>query len=133
MKVFSQPLLAIVFGGFILCAESCLHFEEILNPSQWTDLPIHDWIAGASLVASGLIGRRDWSKGRIYQAAAWGFMSSLLLGAFVGHWEEWLLQPRDDDGWISDSAFVGILAALLVLSVCGLAGTLARQRLENRE
>ena len=127
MRVFSQPLLAILFGGFILCAETCLHLEGILNSSQWIDLPIHDWMAGASLVVSGMIGRRDWSKGRIYQAAAWGFMCSLLVGAFVGHWEEWSLQPQGD-GWISDSAFVSILAALLVLSVCGLAGTLARQR-----
>ena len=27
MRVFSQPLLAILFGGFILCAETCLHLE----------------------------------------------------------------------------------------------------------
>jgi hypothetical protein len=37
MRVFALPMLAIVFGAFILCAETCLHFESILDPAQWSD------------------------------------------------------------------------------------------------
>ena len=126
MRVFALPLLAIVFGAFILCAETCLHLESILTPSQWIDLPIHDWIAGGFLVYSGVVSRRDWSRGRLYQAAAWGFMSSLLLGAFVAHWEEWSLQPQSD-GWISERAFVVILAGLLAVSAAALVATIRKE------
>ena len=126
MRVFALPLVAIAFGAFILCAETCLHFESILDPSQWRDLPIHDWLAGGFLVFSGVISRRDWNRGRSYQAAAWGFMSSLLLGAFVAHLEEWSSQPPTD-GWVSDPAFLVILVGLLALSVGGLVGTLVKR------
>ena len=130
MRVFALPLLAIVFGTFILCSETCLHVESILDLSQWMDWPIHDWIAGGFLVFSGVISRRDWSRGRPYQAAAWGFMSSLLLGAFVAHLGEWSSQPQSHS-WISKPAFIvilAILAALLAVSAGGLVGTLNKQR-----
>ena len=127
MRVLALPIFAIVFGAFILCAETCLHVESILSPSNWSDLPIHDWIAGGLLVYSGVVSRRDWRRGQPYQAVAWGFMSSLLVGAFVAHWEEWSSQPQSD-GWISQPAFIVILAGLLALSVGALMGTLARQR-----
>ncbi|HYN09037.1 MAG TPA: hypothetical protein VES67_16760 [Vicinamibacterales bacterium] len=126
MRLFAQPMVAIVFGAFILCAETCLHVESILHPSTWIDLPIHDWVAGGFLVWSGVISRRDRVNGRPYQAAAWGFMLSLLLGAFLAHWEEWSL-PQQTDEWISEGAFVGILGGLLVLAGCGLVSTLARR------
>jgi hypothetical protein len=121
MGFFARPALAVAFGAFILCAETCLHFEEITHPASWIDLPIHDWLAGVFLVWSGLKSRRAWNWGRPYQAAAWAFMASLLLGAFVSHWEEWTI-VGSADAWAT--AFVGTLAVLLVMAVGGLVGTL---------
>jgi hypothetical protein len=124
MRVFAQPMVALTFGAFILCAETCLHLEDILHPASWVDLPWHDWLAGAFLVLSGVIGRR------LYEAAAWGFMSSLLMGAFLGHWEDWNATPQPED-WISGRAFLTILAVLLVLSICGLVATLRTDRVQS--
>ena len=31
---FTHPGLAIAFGAFILCAETCLHFESIILPAS---------------------------------------------------------------------------------------------------
>jgi hypothetical protein len=100
MTLFANPFMAIAFGAFMLCTETCFHFEDIIRPSSWIALPIHDWMAGSFLVGSGWISRRDRNRGRPYQAAAWAFTASLLLGAFVGHWKEWTLgQFRDE--WVS--------------------------------
>jgi hypothetical protein len=121
MAAVAQPFVAVVFGAFILCAETCLHLEDILHPASWVDLPWHDWLAGAFLVLSGVIRRR------LYQAAAWGFMGSLLMGAFVGHWEDWTAPPQPND-WISGRAFVTILGVLLVVSLCALVATLSADK-----
>lgn len=123
MRPFGKPRLAIVFGAFILCAETCQHVESIIHPSSWLDLPLHDWVAGAFLIVAGSISGRDWTKGRPYQAAAWGFVSSLLVAAFVAHAEDWS-QPQTDES-IPPRVFLGILGGLLALAICGLAGTLA--------
>ena len=128
MKPLAAPLLAIVFGAFILCAETCLHFEGILHPSAWTDFPIHDWFAGGMLVYGGRLSHRDWVHGRPYQAAGWGFMSSLLVAAFTAHWEDWSLSPSSADEWFSPRAFVIVLAALAALALGALASTLTTRR-----
>ena len=39
-------MLAIVFGAFILCAETCQHYEGIVHPSSWLDLPLHELLFG---------------------------------------------------------------------------------------
>jgi hypothetical protein len=127
MRIFAQPMLAIAFGAFILCAETCDHIDAILHPSHWYDLPLYDWSAGVFLIGAGLIGRRDPANGQPYQAAAWGFMVSLLASAFLTHWEEWSRQPTTD-GWVSAGAFVGIIAAVLMIGLCGLVGTLVTRR-----
>jgi len=54
-------------------------------------------------------------------------MSSLLVGAFVAHWEDWGLDPSSADEWLSPQAFVIILAALAALALCALASTLTRR------
>ena len=125
MPIFARSIVAVVFGAFILCAESCLHFGDIIGPSAWTDLPLHDWFAGAFLIYGGVAFRRDPLRGRAVQAAAWGFMCSLLAAAFLAHWEEWRAQIGPSDEWISAGAFVAILTALLIVSVLGLFSTLA--------
>jgi len=55
-------------------------------------------------------------------------MASLLVGAFLAHWEEWTLhtEPASDD-WISERSFLGILAALMAVALGGLASTIARK------
>ena len=31
MGVFAKPAIAIAFGAFMFCAETCLHSEDLLN------------------------------------------------------------------------------------------------------
>ena len=124
MRALAHPTVALVFGAFMLCAETCLHLEDILHPGSWLDLPWHDWLAGALLVWSGL------NRRRLYQAAAWGFMTSLLMAAFLGHWRDWTAPPQPDE-WISSRAFLAILAVLLVLSLCSLVATLTTDRIQS--
>jgi hypothetical protein len=125
MAVFAHPIVAIIFGAFIVCAETCQHFGDIVGPSVWTDLPLNDWFAGAFLVYGGAALRRNPARGRAVQAAAWGFMCSLLAAAFVAHWEEWRTQNTPSDDWIPAGAFIAILSVLLIVSVLGLSSTLA--------
>ena len=118
---FARPVFAIAFGGFILCAETCLHLEEILHSPAWLDLPIYDWLAGLFLVLSGIAGRLR------YRIAAWSFMCSLLTGAFLEHLAGWSAPPQADE-WISGRAFISVLGVLIMLSMCGVAATLANDR-----
>lgn len=127
LLVFSQPALAIFFGAFILCAETCLHFESIVGPESFLDLPWHDWVAGAMLLHAGIVRRRDPARGQVYLAAAWGFMTSLLGGAVVAHAEELSVRPSPEE-WIPVQVFFGILIALLLVSGAALVATI-RQRL----
>jgi hypothetical protein len=123
MSILAAPMFAVAFGAFLLCAETCLHFQTIMNPSHWTDLPVHDWLAGGLLVYGGVLARREWSTNRVYQVAGWAFMSSLLVAAFVAHWEEWARQPQHNE-WISQGGFIGILAVLMALAFGALVSTL---------
>jgi hypothetical protein len=120
--------LAILFGVFILCAETCLHFDGMIHPSDWTDFPLHDWFAGGLLIYGGWRARKDWGQGRSYQAAGWGFMASLLVAAFYAHGEDWSLNASSADDWISPRAFVVVLAGLAALALTALASTLATRR-----
>jgi hypothetical protein len=127
MTAFARPTFAIAFGAFILCAETCLHLADIFHPSSWIDFPIHDWIAGGFLVWSGSKSRHDWTGGRAMQAAAWGFMVSLLAGAFVAHWES-SSTPAESDAWMSERVFVVMLGSLVVVSGSALVSTLLPSR-----
>lgn len=124
MTLFASPILAIAFGAFLLCAETCLHFESLLAlPGSWLSLPIHDWIAGSFLVYGGVRSRREWNTGRIYQLAAWAFNASLLCGAFLAHLEEWSAGALGED-WISERALVMIIGSLFAISLCALVSTM---------
>jgi hypothetical protein len=60
MTLLARPVVAIGFGAFLLCAETCLHFESLLSlPQSWLSLPIHDWVAGSFLIYAGARSERD--------------------------------------------------------------------------
>jgi hypothetical protein len=126
MTYFAKPAVAITFGAFMLCAETCLHADTLLQgASRPLELPLYDWSAGAFLLAAGVLSQREWNlTRRQYQAAAWAFMLSLLTGALFGHLNEWLSPPVEPPSWgISETGFLVIIAALVVIATCGLVST----------
>jgi peptidoglycan/LPS O-acetylase OafA/YrhL len=116
VNLLAAPILAILFGGFIAVAEGCNHFDDI-SQLHWLDMPFHDWFAGGFLIYAGLLARRDWPRGRMYQAAAWGFMASLLIAALDAHTED----------WTADRAFMIVLLSLSGIAVGALVSTLHRR------
>jgi hypothetical protein len=59
MNVLGRPALAIGFGAFLLCPETCLHFDSLRSlPEGWVSLPIYDWAAGLFLLCVGVRGQR---------------------------------------------------------------------------
>jgi len=125
MTLFANPMLAIGFGAFLLCAETCRHFESLLSlPGSWLSLPIHDWVAGCFLLYGAVRSRREWSTGRLYQLAAWAFNASLLCGAFLGHLEDWSAGAQGDE-WISEGALLVVIGLLFAISLCALVSTMA--------
>ena len=126
MTYFAKPGLAIAFGAFMLCAETCLHAESFLAAGATPfELPLYDWTAGAFLLTAGVLSQRSWTlTRRQYQAVAWAFMLSLLFGAFVSYVQEWLTPPNVIEWGISEGVFVGIILTLAVIALCGLVSTL---------
>ena len=133
MAMLAHPIVAIIFGAFILCAETCLHLGDIVAPSAWTELPLNDWFAGAFLIYGAVALRRHPVRGRAVQAAAWGFMCSLLASAFLAHWEERRTQITPSDEWIPAGAFIVILSVLLIVSVMALFSTLVAAPSSNEK
>ena len=125
MDFFAKPGVAIGFGAFFLCAETCLHAEEVLQfASRPFERPVYDSAAGGFLLIAGVLGHRHWSTvRRQYQAVAWGFMLSLLTGAFFSMLGEWL-RPPDESDWLSEGAFLSIVMTMAFIALCGLVGTL---------
>lgn len=126
MRHFAHPGIAIAFGAFMLCAETCLHAESFLSAGATTfALPLYDWTAGVLLLTAGILSRRARTiSRRQYQAVAWAFMLSLLFGALISHVEEWLTPPHVAEWGISEGAFVGIIFALALVALIGLVSTL---------
>jgi hypothetical protein len=55
--------------------------QSLLQFTSPLELPVYDWAAGGSLLAAGVLSRREWTMTRRqYQAVAWAFMLSLLVG-----------------------------------------------------
>jgi hypothetical protein len=126
MNVFVRPVFAVAFGGLILCAETCLHFESI-STAAWLDMPWHDWIAAGWLLAAGLRGQS--SRPALALTGAWAFMLSLLVAAFFGHLAEWWRpSPTAHSEWLSEGTVLVWLIALTVTAACAVTGLLqARQ------
>jgi hypothetical protein len=123
---FARPAVAIAFGAFMLCAETCLHAESFFAVGATPfELPFYDWTAGAFLLTTGVLSQRSWSLSRRqYQAVAWGFMLSLLFGALLSQLQEWLTPPHDVAWGISEGAFLSITVTLVVIALFGLVSTL---------
>jgi hypothetical protein len=126
VNYFARPGVAIAFGAFMLCAETCLHAESFLAADATAfELPLYDWTAGVFLLTAGVMSQRSWTlTRRQYQAVAWGFMLSLLFGAFMSTVQEWLTPPAAVEWGISEGAFVAMIFALSVVALCGLVSTL---------
>lgn len=125
MDYFAKPAVAIVFGAFFLCAETCLHAEDVLRfASRPLELPVYDWSAGGFLLVAGVLSLREWSTvRRQYQAVAWGFMLSLLVGASFSMLSEWFTPP-DESEWLTEGAFLVVVATMTMIALCGLVSTL---------
>ena len=124
MTFFARPIVALGFGAFLLCGETCLHFDSLLSlPANVFSLPIHDWVAGVFLLYGAARSRRDWVSGRPYLVAAWAFNLSLLGGAFWGHLEGWSSQLPEEH-WISEPVLLTIIGVLSLLALCSLVSTL---------
>jgi hypothetical protein len=125
MTFLAKPLVALGFGAFFLCAATCAHFDEI-GTSPLSLGP--DWAAGVFLVVGAVVSGRDWSKGRMYQIAAWAFMVSLLFGSVVGNIEEWLSNTPDagSSGLValSQGPYLAIVSVLFFISLAGLIASL---------
>jgi hypothetical protein len=126
VRFFATPGVAIGFGAFMLCAETCLHAESFLAGERAVfELPVYDWTAGAFLLTTGVLSQRSSTlTRRQYQAVAWAFMLSLLFGALVSYVQDWLAPPDVIVWGISEGGFVAIILALVVIALCGLVSTL---------
>jgi hypothetical protein len=126
VSYFAKPGVAIAFGAFMLCAETCLHAESFLAADGTVfELPLYDWTASGFLLTAGILSQRAWTlTRRQYQAVAWAFMLSLLFGAFVSYVQEWLTPPKVIEWGISEGGFVTIILTLVVVALCGLVSTL---------
>lgn len=124
MKWLAHPSLAVLFGAFMLCEETCDHFEAITR-GDWRNMPIHDWTAAGLLIGVGV--SRVRFERRDYQAVAWAFMLSLLVGAFFGHLGEWGT-PSEPDDWISERVVLTALVVLIGIASGALLSTLRAAR-----
>jgi hypothetical protein len=123
---FAHPIVAITFGAFMLCAETCLHAESFLAAGASTfELPFYDWTAGGLLLTTGVLSRRAWTiTRRQYQAVAWAFMLSLLFGALISQTQEWLTPPDVAEWGISEGALLAMIFVLAAVALVGLISTL---------
>ena len=126
VTLFAKPAIAIVFGVFFLCAETCLHADSVLQfANRPLELPMYDWAAGGLLLSAGILSQRDRTTvRRQYLAVAWAFMLSLLVGASFELFGEWLTPPDEHD-WLSEGAFLAIVATMAVIAACGVVSTLS--------
>jgi hypothetical protein len=67
---------------------------------------------------------RDWTTGRPYQAAGWGFTTGMMYMSFFGHVEHWSQPP--EGGWVPHGALVAIIGVLFAVAIAGLVSTLGR-------
>ena len=125
MNYLAKPAVAIAFGAFVLCAETCLHAESLLQfATRPLELPVYDWSAGGLLLTAGLLSRREGSpRRRQLQAVAWAFMLSLLVGASFSMLGEWGTPP-DEGEWLSEGAFLSVVGTMTIVALLALIMTM---------
>ena len=125
MTYLARPAVAIAFGAFFLCAETCLHADSLLQfANRPLELPVYDWSAGGLLLTAGLLSRRDGLPARRqFQAVAWAFMLSLLLGASLSMLDDWLAPPVETE-WLSEGAFMTVVGTMTILALLALVATM---------
>lgn len=125
MNNLAKPGVAVAFGGLFLCAETCLHAENVLQfASRPLELPVYDWAAGVLLLTAGVLSRRKWSpRRRQLQVVAWAFMLSLLVGACFSLLGDWATPPTENE-WISDGAFLSIVGTMTIIAFLALIRTM---------
>ncbi len=121
MELFARPVVAVAFGVFIVCAETCLHFESLVA-ADWLDMPWHNWIAGGWLIVAGTSVGTHSSRVRL--AAPWPFMLSLLVGALFGLWGEWRAGTDASDDWLSVGTLLSVVIGLMGIAIFALVGIL---------
>ena len=134
MTFLNRPALAMAFGAFMLCAETCNHFEDLLVArSNLLALPWYDWASGVFLVYAAIQSRRDWVTGRSIQIAAWAFVLSLLSHALFRELEGWISHSPDAVGSgglvpIPETPYVLIIGFLSVVAFGALVSTIRASR-----
>jgi hypothetical protein len=128
MTFLTKPSVALTFGAFMLCAETCNHFDQLLVArSNLLALPWYDWASGVFLVYAAIQSGRDWATGRPIQIAAWAFVLSLLSNAFIRELKEWRGGSLDGNGGLvplHEGAYVLIIGLLATVALGGLVSTI---------
>jgi hypothetical protein len=125
MAYLSNPVVALAFGLFFLCAVTCAHFDQL---ATYPLAVVPDWAAGVFLVGGAVASRRDRTDGRAYQIAAWAFTASLLFASMTGNFEQWQAEPAGGgtSGIVSMSqgAYLVVVTALFLIALFGLIASL---------
>ena len=125
MSFLAKPAVAVAFGALFLCAETCLHAENVLQfASRPLELPVYDWAAGGLLLTAGLLSHREWSpRRRRLQAVACAFMLSLLVVACFSMLGEWGT-PSTENEWISEGVFLSVVGTMTIIALLALIRTM---------
>ena len=126
MRYFAKRGVAIAFGAL-------LSLRRNLPPRRYR-IAVRQRAVGAALARLGCRGvpahcrgaqpaRVDAAGRRQYQAVAWGFMLSLLLGALFSSISAWLTPPAETD-WLSEGGFVLVISIMSAIACAGIVSTL---------
>ena len=134
MTFFAKPSLALAFGAFMLCAETCNHFGDLLLVrSNVLALPWYDWASSVFLMFAAIQSRRDRMTGGLIRIAAWAFVLSLLSGAFLRELDDWTLHAPDAVGNgglvpLPEGTYVLVIGILSTVALAALVSTIRATR-----
>ena len=116
MTALAKPSVAFAYAAFFACAVTCVDLQEVLHEPLSV---VGDYAAVLVLMAGAWAGGKDWLRGRVYQAAAWAFMVSLLFRSLVRDVQDVVRHAADpSDGWIVAAKF-----ALFVVATAAIFAT----------
>ena len=122
-RALASSWFAALFGAFFLCAATSAHAAAIA-PADWLSWPIHDWLAGALLLAAGL--RKSGARVRLWRAGAWGIMTSLLFGSLFADVQDLLTHVPATAGalgviTVPQRVYVALVGVVFAVSAAALA------------